>query len=50
MTLDLANMYNRTNSFKYSYFIHIISEWNSLPNDVKESENISCFKHKLIIS
>ena len=47
-SLDLANMYSRTNSFKYSYFIRIINEWNSLPDDVKESENISCFKHKLI--
>ena len=47
-SLDLANMYSRTNSFKYSYFIRIINEWNSPPDDVKESENISCFKHKLI--
>ena len=47
-SLDLANMYSRTNSFKYSYFIRIINEWNSLPDDVKESENIYFFKHKLI--
>ena len=24
-SLDLANMYSRTNSFKYSYFIRIIN-------------------------
>ena len=47
-SLDLANMYSRTNSFKYSYFICIINEWNSLPDDVRESENISFFKPKLI--
>ena len=28
-------MYSRTNSFKYSYFIRILIEWNSLPNDIK---------------
>ena len=41
-------MYNRTNGFDYSYFIRIINEWNSLPNDIKESASISDFKHKVI--
>ena len=41
-------MYSRTNSFKYSYFIRIINEWNSLPNDIKESVSISGFKHRVI--
>ena len=35
-------------SFKYSYFIRIINEWNSLPNDIKESVSISGLKHKVI--
>ena len=47
-SLDLVSMYSRTNSFKYSYFIRIINEWNSLPNDIKESVSISSFKHKVI--
>lgn len=33
-SLDLASMYSRTNSCKYSYFYHIFNEWNSLPNDI----------------
>ena len=45
---DLVSMYSRTNSFKYSYFIRIINEWNSLPNDIKESVSISSFKRKVI--
>ena len=32
-------------SFKYSYFSRIINEWNSLPNDIKESGSISGFKY-----
>ena len=44
-SLDLVCMYSRTNSFKYSYFIRIINEWNSLPNDIKESVSISGFEH-----
>ena len=30
---------------KYGYFIRIINEWNSLPNDIKESVSISVFEH-----
>ena len=47
-SLDLVSMYSRTNSFKYNYFIRIINEWNSLPNDIKESVSISTFKRKVI--
>ena len=48
-SLDLVCMYSsRTNGFKYSYFNRIINEWNSLPNDIKESVSISGFKHKVI--
>ena len=46
-SLDLVSMYSRTNRFKYSYFIRIINEWNSLPNDIKESVSISSFSIKL---
>ena len=41
-------MYSRTNGFKYSYVIRIINEWNSLPNDIKESVSISGFKHRVL--
>ena len=37
-----------TSNFKYSYFIRIINDWNSLPNDIKESVSISGFKHTVI--
>ena len=47
-SLDLACMYSRTNSFKYSYFVCIIDEWKSLPNDIKETVGISSFKHKVM--
>ena len=46
-SLDLVSIYS-TNSFKLSYFIHIINEWNSPPNDIKESVSISSFKQKVI--
>ena len=46
-SLDLAKMYSRTDSFKHTFFIRITNEWNSLTNDIKESANISSFKHKL---
>ena len=45
--LDLAKMYSRTDSFKHTFFNRITNEWNSLTNDIKESANISSFKHKL---
>ena len=46
-SLDLVCMYSRTNGFKYGYFIRIINEWNSLPNDIKESVSISGLSRKL---
>ena len=30
------------------YFVRIIDEWNSLPNDIKETVGISSFKHKVM--
>lgn len=29
-SLDLVSMYSRTNIFKYSFFICVVNEWNSL--------------------
>ena len=41
-------MYSRTNSVKHGNFIRIINEWNSLPNDLKESFSIFGLKQKVI--
>ena len=46
-SLELVCMYCRTNSVKNSYFIRIVNEWNSLPNDFKESVSIFGIKHKV---
>ena len=46
-SLELVCMYCRTNSVKNSYFICIVNEWNSLPNDFKESVSIFGIKHKV---
>ena len=44
---DLVPNHSRTNGFKYSFFNRIINEWNSIPNDIRESNNINIFKSKL---
>ena len=36
------------NCMNHSYFIRIIDEWNSLPNDIKETVGVSSFKHKVM--
>ena len=46
-TLELVCMYCQTNSVKNSCFIRIVNEWNSLPNDFKESVSIFGIKHKV---
>lgn len=46
-SLDLVSMYSRTNIFKYSFFIRVVNEWNSLPNNIKDSASISSLKHKV---
>ena len=35
------------NSFKHSFFIRIIDEWNNLPKEVAEAENLNIFKNRL---
>ena len=39
-SLDLVSMYSRSISFKYSYLLRIINEWNSLPSGIEESVSI----------
>ena len=39
-SLDLVSMYSRSISFKNSYLLRIINEWNSLPSGVEESVGI----------
>ena len=47
-SLDLVSMYSRSISFKFSYLLRIINEWNSLPSGIEESVSISSFEHKVI--
>ena len=47
-SLDLVSMYSRSISFKYSYLLPIINEWNSLPSGIEESVSISSFEHKVV--
>jgi len=35
------------NSFKHSFFVHIIDKWNNLPKEVAEAENLIIFKKRL---
>ena len=37
----------KLNSFKYSFFVHIVNDWNNLPKDVAEAENLNIFKNRL---
>ena len=32
-----------SNSFKHSFFIHIIDKWNNLPKEIAEAENLNTF-------
>ena len=38
----------RTNRFSNSYFQNVLSEWNLLNNDIKNSTTISEFKNRLL--
>ena len=35
------------NSLKYSFFIRIMDEWNNLPKEIAEAENLNTFKNRL---
>ena len=34
-------------SLKYSFFMRIIDEWNNLPKEIAEAENLNTFKNRL---
>ena len=42
-TQDLVPSFTRSNGFKYSFFNRIVKEWNSLPNNIRESNSIEIF-------
>ena len=47
-TQDLVPNFSRTNRLKYSFFFnHIVDEWNSLPNHIRESNNFETFKNNV---
>ena len=35
------------NSFQQYFFIRIIDEWNNLPKEIAEAENLNIFKKRL---
>ena len=43
-TQDLVPNFSRTNGLKYSFFNHIVDEWNSLPNHIREENSTETFK------
>ena len=43
-TQDLVPNFSRTNGLKYSFLNHIVDEWNSLPNHIREENSIETFK------
>ena len=40
-------LYVKSDCYKYSFFIRIVSKWNDLPTDIVEAESLHHFKHKL---
>ena len=49
-TQDLVPNFSRTNGLKINivFFNHIVDEWNSLPNHIRESNSIETFKNNII--
>ena len=45
---DVTTFYCRTDVFKYSYFPHIILEWNKLDMQIKRSESFLSFENSLL--
>ena len=37
----------KLNCYKYSFFIRTVNDWNNLPREVAESENLNAFKNRL---
>ena len=47
-TQDLVPNFSRTNGFKYNCFNRIVNEWNSLPNNIRESNSIETVKRNVL--
>ena len=45
---DVTTFYCRTDVFKYSYFPHIILEWNKLDMQIRRSESFLSFENSLL--
>ena len=41
---DFQHMYTSTNSYKYSFFIHTVHQWNLLPPSISSMTSLSSFK------
>ena len=41
---DFQHMYTSTNSYKYSFFIHTVHQWNLLPPSIASMASLSSFK------
>ena len=41
---DFQHMYTFTNSYKYSFFIHTVHQWNLLPPSIASVASLSSFK------
>ena len=39
----------RTETFKKSFSHRIVSEWNSLPIQIRDSTSVNVFKHQLML-
>ena len=39
----------RTETFKKSFFHRIVSEWNSLSIQIRDSTSVNAFKHQLML-
>ena len=37
----------KLNSYKYSFFIRVINDWNNVPEEIAESKNLDIFKNRL---
>ena len=47
--LSLNIPFCRTEAFRNSYFVRICRLWNELPLNIRESETLAVFRHKLIL-
>ena len=47
-TQDLVPNFSRTDGFKYSFFNHVVDEWNGLTNHIRESNSIATFQRNVL--